>query len=256
LIGVEGDMRRLGRTGGMVLLAAGLASGARAQDTKKPVSFTGDIGFVNTSGNTHLTTLSLGDKLGITTGKLLLTQTFALVYGKSEGKQNANSQLVRARGDYPSGARLSVYGFAGYERNRFAGIDHRIDEGVGLAVAVLRGGVNELDFEAGVGLVQQRLQPDPDLDVTVGDNFVSGRAAARFKHSFNKTTYAQQTLEVLPNLETTSDYRINSETALVAPISRHLGLKAAYLVKYNHAPPSPALARSDRMLTTGVQVNF
>ena len=58
--------------------------------------------------------------------------------------------------------------------------------------------MNELDLEAGVGLVQQRLQPDPAVDVTVGDNFLSGRAAARFKHLFTKTTYFQQTLEFLP----------------------------------------------------------
>lgn len=249
-------MKRLGRTCAMAVVSATLAISARAQDKKKPVSFTGDLGFVNTAGNTHLTTLSLGDKLTIAAGKALLTQTFALVYGKSEGIQNANSQLARARVDYPLTARLSTYGFVGYERNRFAGVDHRTDEGVGLAVALLRGAGNELDLEGGVGLVQQRLQPDPAVDVTVRDNFVSGRAAARFRHLFSKTTYFQQTLEFLPNLERTSDYRINSETALLAPISSHLGLKAGYLIKYNNAPPSPALSKTDRMLTTGVQVSY
>ena len=249
-------MGKIGRAGAMVIVAVSMAMSARAQDRKKPVSFVGDIGFVNTAGNTHLTTLNLGDKLTVRAGKAQLTQSFALVYGKSEGIQNANSQLARIRADYPLGARLAAYGFMGYERNRFAGIDHRTDEGVGLAAALLRTSMNELDLEAGVGLVQERLQPDPAIDVTVGDNFVSGRAAARFKHLFTKTTYFQQTLEFLPNLETTSDYRINSESALVAPISSHIGLKAGYLVKYNHTPPSPTLARTDRMLTTGVQVSY
>ena len=249
-------MGKIGRSGTMLLVSASLAVSARAQDKKKPVSFIGDLGFVNTAGNTHLTTLNLGDKLTVRAGKALLTQSFALVYGKSEGIQNANSQLARVRADYPLAARLAIYGSIGYERNRFAGIDHRIDEGVGLAAALLRGPMNELDLEAGVSLVQQRLQPDPAVDVTVSDNFFSGRAAARFKHLFTKTTYFQQTLEFLPNLETTSDYRINSESALVAPISSHLGLKAGYLIKYNHAPPSPTLAKTDRMLTTGVQVSY
>ena len=222
-------MRKLGRTAAVLLVAATLADSARAQDPKKPVTFTGDLGFVNTAGNTHLTTINIGDRLTATAGKLLLTQTFALVYGRSEGKQNANSQLLRARADYSLAARVAVYGFAGYERNRFAGIAHRIDEGIGLAAAV---------------------------DLTVGDNFVSGRLAARFKHLFSKVAYFQQALEFLPNLETTRDYRINSESALVAPISRHFGLKAAYLIRYNHAPPSPALARTDRLLTSGVQVTY
>jgi putative salt-induced outer membrane protein len=240
----------------MLAIVAGMAGSLRAQEQKKSVSFTGDVGFVNTAGNTHLTTLSIGDKLTAQAGKVLFTQTFALVYGKSEGVQNANSQLVRGRADYALAPRLAIYGFVGYERNRFAGIDHRTDEGVGLAVAAWKTDANQLDIEAGAGLVQQHLLPDPQVDLTVTDNFVAGRAAARFKHAFSKATYFQQTLEFLPNLETTSDYRLNSETALVAPISTHFGLKASYLIKYNHAPPSAELAKTDRMLTTGLQVSY
>jgi putative salt-induced outer membrane protein len=244
------------RISATMLLWVAAGATAQAQDKKKSVGFTGDIGFVNTAGNTHLTTINVGDKLTVQAGKVALTQTFALVYGKSEGVQNANSQVLRARADYPLGTRLSMYGFAGYERNRFAGIDHRIEEGVGLAAALLRSPMNELDLEAGVGLVQQRLLPDPAIDATVSDNFFSGRAAAKYKHLFSKTTYFQQTLEFLPNLEHSSDYRINSESALVAPISTHFGLKASYIIKYNHAPPSATLAKTDRMLTTGLQVSY
>lgn len=233
-----------------------IAAGAEGQEAKKKVSFTGDLGFVNTAGNTHLTTLSLGDKLTVQAGKVLLTQTFALVYGKSEGVQNANSQLLRARADYPLSSRLSTYLFVGYERNRFAGIDRRTDEGVGLALAAVRSEKNELDIEAGVGLVQESRFPDPALDATVSDKFVSGRAAARFKHLFSKTTYFLQTLEFLPNLEHSDEYRLNSESALVAPISSHFGLKAAYLIKFNNAPPSATLAKTDRMLTTSVQISY
>jgi putative salt-induced outer membrane protein len=239
-----------------LVLALALGSRARAQEEKKPVTFTGDIGFVNTAGNTHLTTINVGDKLAVQAGKLLLTQTFAFVYGKSEGVQNANSQLARIRGDYPLVSWLSTYVLLGYERNRFAGIDHRFDEGVGLAANLLREEKNELDLEAGVGLVQQRLLPDPEVDATVKDNFASGRAAWRFKHLFTKTAWFQQTLEFLPNLENTSDYRINSETAIVAALSTHLGLKAAYLIKFNHAPPSPDLAKTDRFLTTSLQITY
>jgi len=227
--------------GALLVLVTGRAE---SQQQKKPVQFTGDAGFVSTAGNTHVSTLSLGDKLTVEAGKVLLTQTFALVYGKSDSVQTANSQLVRGRADYRFSGRLAAYGFVGYERNRFAGIDHRTDEGVGLALAALRAARTELDFEAGVGLVQEHLLPDPDVD------------AARFKQLLGKAAYVQQTLEFLPNLESSGDYRINSESALVAPISSHFGLKASYLIKYNHAPPSPTLARSDRLLTTGLQVTY
>ena len=233
--------------------AAALAAQAKAE---KPVSFTGDIGIVNTAGNTSLTTVSVGDKLTIRSGRLVATQTFALVYGKSEVVENANNQLVRGRGDYRLSSRLSAYGFVGYERDRFAGISHRFDEGVGLALAAVRSARDELDLEAGVGLVEETLLPDPALDATVSGNYASGRAAARYKHLFTKTTYFQQTLELLEDLQATTKYRINSESALVAPISSHIALKAGYLVKFNHAPPSPDLARTDRTLTTGLQITY
>jgi putative salt-induced outer membrane protein len=243
------------RAGAAMLLLAWTGR-AESQAQPKPVTFTGDAGLVSTAGNTHLVTLSLGDKLTIQRGKLLLTQTFALVYGKTESVQTANSQLLRGRADYLLSGRLSSYGFVGYERNRFAGIDHRTDEGLGLALAAWRGAKNELDLEAGAGLVQEHLLPDPQVDQTVTDNFISGRAAVRYKHLFAKATYFQQSLEFLPNLERSADYRINSESALVAPISSHFGLKASYLIKYNHSPPSATLAKSDRMFTTGLQVTY
>src|ERR1041384_1611101 len=121
-----------------VLSMAGAVTLSAQAKPEKPVSFTGDVGIVNTARNTSLTTLSVGDKLTIRSGKVLLTQTFALVYGKSEGVENANNQLLRGRADYQLASRLSGYGFIGYERNRFAGISHRTDEGVGLALAAAR----------------------------------------------------------------------------------------------------------------------
>src|ERR1041384_4770149 len=90
-----------------VLSMAGAVTLSAQAKPEKPVSFTGDVGIVNTAGNTSLTTLrvgekrggsagdvgsvnpagnrslptlSVGDKLSVRSGKVLLTQTFALVY--------------------------------------------------------------------------------------------------------------------------------------------------------------------------------
>ena len=57
-------------------------------------------------------------------------------------------------------------------------------------------------------------------------------------------------------LEETDDFRINSETALVAPLSSHFALKLAYLIKFNNAPPSPELVKTDRTLTAGLQLSW
>ena len=229
---------------------------AAQQPPPKKVTFTGDLGFVNTAGNTAVTTLSIGDKLVVRPGKVTVTQLFALVYGKNDGEENANSVLFRGRLDYPLTARLSAYGFGGYERNKFAGIARRFDEGVGLAVAVWEQPRNSLSLEAGAGLVQDSRYLDGTSGPTGKNTYASGRGALAFKHRFTETAYFQQILEYLPNLEDPDDSRLNSETALVAPISSHFGLKIGYLVKYNIRQPSAGLEKTDRFLTTSVQVTY
>jgi putative salt-induced outer membrane protein len=240
------------------LLCSGLAAGfLSAQDKKeKAVNFTGDIGFVNTAGNSSVTSLNVGDKLTAKSGKALFTQLLAVVYGKNEGVESANSIGLRGRVDYPLTGKLSAYGFVGFERNKFAGIAHRFDEGVGLAYAAWRDAENSLDLEAGLGLAEQSLYLASTSGPTSSDNFMSGRGALNFKHLFSKVTYFQQSLEYLPSFKHSSEYRINSESALVAPISSHLGLKVGYLVKYNNAPPSAGLEKTDRLFTTGLQVSY
>ena len=46
-----------------VALLAGATLSAGAQDKKKPVEFTADASFLNTSGNTDITAFNLGEKL-------------------------------------------------------------------------------------------------------------------------------------------------------------------------------------------------
>lgn len=237
----------------LIVLGAGAVS---AQDAPKPVSFTGDLGFVNTAGNTSVTTLSVADKLVARTGKVVLTQLFGLIYGKNEGEENANSILFRGRMDYPLSGKLSVYGFGGYERNKFAGIARRFDEGAGLAYQLWKDPKNELGVEAGLGQVQESRYLAGTSGATGKNNFTSARAAAAYKHLFSKTAYFSQSAEFLPNLENSEDYRINSESALVAPISSHVALKMSYVIKYNALPPSAGLEKTDRWFTTGVQITY
>ena len=48
---------------------------------------------------------------------------------------------------------------------------------------------------------------------------------------------------------------MNSETAITAPISRQIALKAAYVVRFDNQP-EPGFLDTDRIFTTGVQIVF
>jgi putative salt-induced outer membrane protein len=231
----------------LLLAAAGVAT---AQDApKRPYTLQTDFGFVNTSGNTSTTTLNAGQTASYTTGAWTLAQHFGAVYGKTGGVKSAESYRAGVRVDYAMTRRLAAYGLGSWDRDQFAGISRRFQEGVGLSFKAVDAERTTLTLEGGVSEIQQR------ASTGVKDNFASGRGALLFKQMLGETAYFQQFGEVLPNLKTSKDVRINSETALVAPISKRVAFKAGYVVNFDNLP-QPGFKKTDRYLTSGLQIVF
>ncbi len=230
----------------MLTLLAALAIGLAA-DT---VTFTGDVGFVNTSGNTELTTINLGDKLALQSRGWAVVQTFGLIYGTTEGETSTSLWRAALRGDRAISARMGVFVLSEFDRNTFAGVGSRYAESVGLAAKLIAGERDKLNAELGVGYVWQNADGGgPD------QAFSAGRAALTYSHALSaKATFAQS-IEFLPNLKTSNDLRINTETSLTAPISAGIAMKAGYIVRYDGLP-EPGFKQTDRILTTGLQVTF
>ena len=232
-----------------VAAAALLATVSAAQDAKPKTSYTGDLGYVSASGNTQLSTLSIGDKIAYTNGAWVLSQLAAYVYGETNNKQSANQLRIAVRADWAFQPRLSLFAGVAYERNTFAGFDSRTDEIAGLAWKAIVAPNDAMSLDAGGVLTQES-----DVDGTT-HNDPSARFALNYKHAFTKAAYFQQLAEYIPNLNTSGAYRVNTESALVAPLSVHIGVKVGYVVRYNSAPPAK-FGTTDRVLTTGVQVSY
>ncbi len=145
-------------------------------------SFTTDLGYLSTSGNTRISTVNVAERLVHTRGYWRFEQLFGVVYGKADGEENAN--LLR-----------------------------------------------------------------------VGLDFPAARGALWYKRVLSESAYFLQTVEAIPNLEVTEDYRLNSESALVAPLSRRLALKLGYLVRFDNLP-EPDFRTTDRIFTSGLPVSF
>ena len=237
-------------------LAVGLvATPAAAQDpaepdTTKPLIIAIDLGYVNASGNTDVSTLNLGEEVLWRRESWEWSQGLTLVNGSTDGEQTANLLTTFLRGDWLASDRLSVYGLLNYDRNKFGGISGRFDEGLGLAYRIIETGFHQLDGELGAQLVQQR-------SITgVDDNFTAGRVAGTYRLQILEGSYFLESLEYLPSLEDGGDFRVNNETALVAPLARQFALKLSYLVRFNNRPPEPELGKSDRFFTAGLQISF
>jgi putative salt-induced outer membrane protein len=86
-------------------------------------------------------------------------------------------------------------------------------------------------------------------------HFIAVRAALAYKRPLPSGAHLQHAMEAVPNMETNEDWRFNSETAVVAPLSKALGLKLSYLVRYDHLP-EPTFRTTDRVMTAGLQVTY
>ena len=86
-------------------------------------------------------------------------------------------------------------------------------------------------------------------------NFPAARTALWYKRGFAPKAYMMQSVEVVPNIETSEDYRVNAVAAIVSPISKSLALKLEYQVRYDNLP-EPDFQGMDRIFTTGIQLSF
>jgi putative salt-induced outer membrane protein len=230
---------------GMLLLG----SSALAAQTADSVRLTFDLGYVNTAGNTDVTTLNFGEHLSYSTDGWVLAHFLTVVEGRSQGEETAAQYKTGARVDRAFSARFGAYGLGGFERNVFAGIAQRYEEGAGLTAKAVDQTHDLLRFEGGISFIQQRSV------ARIRETFGAARAAARYKHGFGDATYFEQGVELLANLQNSEDRRVNTETVLVAPISKRIALKAAYLVRFDNQP-EPGFKKTDRVFTTGIQITL
>ncbi len=151
---------------------------AAAQDKNaKSQALNVDLGFVNASGNTSVTTVNLGDKFVVNSQdkRVIFTQTFSAVRSQTDGTKNAENYRAQLRLDYGLGGKLYLFGLTGWDRNVFAGVARRFEETIGLSYKALALPNDDLAFEFGLSLFQQR-----NTIATLGnfdDNFTGGRLA-------------------------------------------------------------------------------
>ena len=231
----------------LTALAVPVQSQERAPTVTK---FTTDFGYVSTSGNTEVTTLSIGEKLTQSRGRLSLEQTFGIVRGQQDGIESTNNLRAGLRTDYKLDEFFAVFVGGAYDRNPFAGIERRFEEQIGLQYRAVANADDTLRFEGGATATQQT-----STDGTGTQSYPAARLAGTWRHQFSTLSYFQQNVELQPNLDNGEDWRVNTETALIAPISTRIGVKIAYVIRYDNLP-EPTFRTTDRLFTTAIQLTY
>ncbi len=257
-----------------------LAAPAMADDGGADRNWTdkAELSLVTTTGNSETTTFSLSNEfvqkwtkseLKIYAMALRSEQTTKTAVNDAgrlrvTDRKETTADAYRLSGKFLREIRETFrwYAEGGWERDRPQGIDDRYFAGLGVAFAVLRRNAHTLDAEAGVRFTDE---------TPVGgdsDSFGVGRAALAWGWKFSETGELASSLELLQNLSTSDDTRVNWVTSVTSTLTDRLALKVSYTVRWDNDPVREVLSspgfddviwehdKTDTILAASLVVNF
>ena len=246
------------------------ASPARAQQTATPTAAkvadekafklddpglyaNADLSYVLTSGNSSSSSLGFkGDvtrrwakhALGFATGGIRASSSTDLRYAvgtpddfevqspDADAETTAESYYGRGRYDYKLSDRLFYTAGAGWERNRFSGIENRwlVDTGVGYIF--INNERTSFRGMAGITYTNEEYTVEDDRD----GSFVGARLGWDFRQKLFESTTFTHTLLADENLEDTDDLRVDAQFGLHVAMSSTLGLKVNWRLRWDNSP--------------------
>jgi putative salt-induced outer membrane protein len=252
--------RRIVRSLLLSMVSAGAvvaqAPAAAAAPKKPPYEFVADFSLAASQGNQEVTTVSLGQHYSYAFPAWKFTQSASALRGTANGVKNAELYQAGVRGDYNLTKKLTAYLSVDGLRNTPAGLTSQVAEGAGFGYQFVDTDMDKLQLSLGLGALQRKF-----VDVGASQNDFVGNVAGMYRHLFSKVSYFEQTAGFTPNFTTTNAWLFTSKSSVVAPLSAKIGIKVAYLINYNNAPPNnPAteapFKKFDGLLTTGVQFTY
>jgi putative salt-induced outer membrane protein YdiY len=164
-----------------------------------------------------------------------------------EAETTAEYYYGRGRYDYKLSDRLYLTAGAGWERNRFSGLDNRwlVDSGLGYIFL----NNDRTSFRGAAGLTYT------DESYTAADgrdgSFFGARLGWDFRQKLFSNTTFTHTLLADENLESTDDLRVDANFGVHVAMSSKLGLKVNWRLLWDN---QPALAEYD-LFSPGVGGN-
>lgn len=247
------------RTLSVVAGLAALSAVASSQDApkKKNLEVSGTAGFAQTNGNANALSTNFGNKLKYSLKGWILNEDLSFFYGEANDKVNANFWNGGLRAERTLTPRIGLFVATRFDRNVLQGIASRFEEGVGVDAKLITEKRDQLSLQVGASMFQQSLTPGSTASIK--RNYPAARVGLDYKHLFSELAFVQQTAEVLPNLSDSESYLVNTETSLVAPLSKRLAVKVGYVIRYNSTPPvraGIALKNTDTFFSSGLTFSY
>jgi putative salt-induced outer membrane protein len=235
----------------LAVLLVAVAAPARAADPPPADSTAGivDFGYVQTSGNTDVQTVNGRERIEHYAGPWRFAQEATAVQGSTKGIETTARYTALLRAGYDFSERIGVYALTEFRREPYAGLDHQFDESIGLTFHALRPKPHELDFDAGVGMLQR------EFVTHLEENFATARFGTRYRYYFSDKAIVSARADYLMNLEDTGDGDLHGVLALIAPLTAGISLRVGYDYYYR-TEPAAGFEKTDTTFDTGIQIRF
>lgn len=232
-------------------LAAAVAVPVRAQDAPaKKWKDSAEASVVTTNGNSKTTTMS---------AKNLFTYAFrpTTAFEWDLGALSSKNKGQTTAEEFYSAEKLSQkiddanygYGRHRWDRNRFAGIQHRNEYSAGAGRELWKTPADLWLAEGGPSYVVEERIGERRRD------YGAARAFTKYTHDFNPSTKFGQTAEYLISLEDARDNRLTTETSFTSALSRVFSVKTSFLWKHVGQPP-PNAVKDDTTLSVALIASF
>ncbi len=262
-------IRPVHRTIAALALAACAIPQATAQDEGPTEGWkdTAEFSFVVTGGNSDTETLGFKNKLwriwdrssfefkaGGVRAESTTVDRMAVgtpgnfdVHEDEQTELTAESYYLNGRYDHKITDRFFWLVSAGWERNRFAGIDNRYNGAGGVGNIWIDSEKTKFRTDYSVTYTREEtvFKPPDDTD----DTFAGLRVASAFLHQFGESTTYTNDLEINQSLDDSDDLRADMTNAVAVAINERLALKVSWQILYD---AEPAFDEVDLFDTSGI----
>ncbi len=207
--------------------------------------------YVQTGGNTDVLTLAFKNMLEYKFSKPLKgVWNIGALNSETDGENTAERYYTNLRLDYLFTEHWYAYALGSWLRDEFAGFDNRYSLGPGGGYKFLIGPKHFLLAEAGLNYTQE------DYVVEKEESFVEGRAFGKYEYAFTEKNRVSLGSEYLHDFDDTSNYKSNSEAALISALTDVLSLKVSYEVRYQNRPIPSELEKTDTVFGAAIVVTY
>lgn len=211
-----------------VVLSSSLNIAAAAE---KPWKNVAEGSMVSTNGNSKAFTASGKNTFEYKWPKTTMEIIGGGLGSKSKGENIAEKYFASEKISYKLSDRNYTFEKYGWDKDRFAGIKSRHDMAAGLGREIVKKERHTLVGEIGGGrVVEERYNQRTN-------SFGSGRAYSKYSFKMSETATFTQDVEYQANFKNKDDFRVNTDTSLLAALSAHLSLKVSYVWNHVGVPP-------------------